>query len=230
MHFHLPKPLHGWREFAGEVGIIVVGVLIALAAEQVVEAAHWREQMRETREELNSEAQQNLAAVKWRLQQQPCLDRRLAEIGEIFRRHAAGGQIKLDGRIGRPVFFSGSQTGWQIAVSSQALSHMSFPEKTQLANAFDNYQNFTEVLKREQDAWLRLGVLDHPEQLSDGDWPVLHQADAEATMLGERMKIITQFVLTRESLGEAVGMPPRNAAADAAVRVICAPVLAGNIR
>jgi hypothetical protein len=29
MHFHLPKPLHGWREFAGEVGIIVVGVLIA---------------------------------------------------------------------------------------------------------------------------------------------------------------------------------------------------------
>jgi hypothetical protein len=32
MHFHLPKPLHGWREFAGEVGIIVLGVLIALGA------------------------------------------------------------------------------------------------------------------------------------------------------------------------------------------------------
>ena len=42
MHFHLPKPLHGWREFAGEVGIIVLGVLIALGAEQLVEAAHWR--------------------------------------------------------------------------------------------------------------------------------------------------------------------------------------------
>jgi hypothetical protein len=25
MHFHLRKPLHGWREFAGEVGIIVLG-------------------------------------------------------------------------------------------------------------------------------------------------------------------------------------------------------------
>ena len=34
MHFHLPKPLHGWREFLGEVGIIVIGVLIALGAEQ----------------------------------------------------------------------------------------------------------------------------------------------------------------------------------------------------
>jgi hypothetical protein len=27
--------LHGWRQFVGEVGIIVVGVLIALGAEQV---------------------------------------------------------------------------------------------------------------------------------------------------------------------------------------------------
>jgi hypothetical protein len=27
VHFHLPKPLHDWREFAGEVGIIVIGVL-----------------------------------------------------------------------------------------------------------------------------------------------------------------------------------------------------------
>jgi hypothetical protein len=38
----LPKPLHGWREFAGEVGIIVIGVLIALGAEQVVEEIHFR--------------------------------------------------------------------------------------------------------------------------------------------------------------------------------------------
>lgn len=37
VHFHLPKPLHGWREFLGEEGIIVFGVLIALGAEQIVE-------------------------------------------------------------------------------------------------------------------------------------------------------------------------------------------------
>ena len=48
MHFHLPKPLHGWREFVGEVGIIVIGVLIALAAEQIVTNWHWRREVRET--------------------------------------------------------------------------------------------------------------------------------------------------------------------------------------
>ena len=44
MHFHLPKPLHGWREFAGEVGIIVLGVMIALGAGQLVEAAHQKQE------------------------------------------------------------------------------------------------------------------------------------------------------------------------------------------
>ena len=37
MRFLLPKPIHGWRMFAGEVGIIVIGVLIALGAQQVME-------------------------------------------------------------------------------------------------------------------------------------------------------------------------------------------------
>jgi hypothetical protein len=31
MHVHLPKPLHGWRELPGEVGIIVLGVLRLLS-------------------------------------------------------------------------------------------------------------------------------------------------------------------------------------------------------
>ena len=39
-HFHIPRPLHGWREFVGEVGIIVLGVLIALGAEQIVQSIH----------------------------------------------------------------------------------------------------------------------------------------------------------------------------------------------
>lgn len=55
MHVHLPKPLHGWRAFAGEVGVIVLGVLIALAAEQAVEALHWRDQTATLRENLHRE-------------------------------------------------------------------------------------------------------------------------------------------------------------------------------
>ena len=45
MHVHLPKPLDGWRAFVGEVGIIVIDVSIALSAEQLVEALHWRNEV-----------------------------------------------------------------------------------------------------------------------------------------------------------------------------------------
>lgn len=71
MHIHLPKPLHGWRAFVGEVGIIVVGVLIALAAEQVVEALHWRAEMSGERQALYSEARENIGSVLWRQRLQP---------------------------------------------------------------------------------------------------------------------------------------------------------------
>ena len=48
MHFHLPRPLHGWRAFVGEVGVIVLGVLIALGAGQSVEWLHWQTKVRES--------------------------------------------------------------------------------------------------------------------------------------------------------------------------------------
>ena len=33
MDIHKPKPVHNWRELLTEIGTIVIGVLIALAAE-----------------------------------------------------------------------------------------------------------------------------------------------------------------------------------------------------
>ena len=37
MHFHLPKALHNWRELVQEIAVIVIGILIALSAEQIVQ-------------------------------------------------------------------------------------------------------------------------------------------------------------------------------------------------
>ena len=49
MQFHVPKPLHGWRQFFGEIGVIVIGVLIAIGFGQVAEMFNWRAQVREAR-------------------------------------------------------------------------------------------------------------------------------------------------------------------------------------
>jgi hypothetical protein len=55
MHFHLPKPLHGWREFVGEVAIIVLGVLIALGAESAVQSIEWRHKVDAAVADMNNE-------------------------------------------------------------------------------------------------------------------------------------------------------------------------------
>lgn len=202
MHIHLPKPLDGWRAFIGEVGIIVLGVLIALGAEQVVAALHWRSEMNGERQALYSEARENIGSVRWRQRLQPCIDARLAEVQAIFHAHAAGRTILLKGHVGRPVTSFLSNTAWQIAVSSQAVSHMSLTQKLSFARAFSSYDNLNQALLREQDAWLKLGVLDDPTLLSQSDWPALRQAYAEAEALNARIKLITQHVLSVGTLGQ----------------------------
>src|SRR6185437_6380654 len=46
MEIHRPKSWHGLRELAKEIGVIVIGVLLALGGEQLVEALHRGEQAR----------------------------------------------------------------------------------------------------------------------------------------------------------------------------------------
>jgi len=77
MHFRLPKPLHGWREFAGEVGIIVVGVLIALAAEQVVEKISWDYRANGATDSLREEVGFHYIDASEAVIAQPCIDAQL---------------------------------------------------------------------------------------------------------------------------------------------------------
>jgi hypothetical protein len=85
MHIHLPKALHGWREFAKEVGIIVVGVLIALGAEQIVTEMHWRKQVSDTRSALGTEIGASLRYAAERLSVQQCVRGRIAELAMKLR-------------------------------------------------------------------------------------------------------------------------------------------------
>jgi len=80
MHVHLPKGFHGWREFAKEVGIIVLGVLIALGLEQVVQSWHWYNESRATRQELTSELSYDALFAGERVSLEQCLRDRITDL------------------------------------------------------------------------------------------------------------------------------------------------------
>jgi hypothetical protein len=55
MHIHKPKPLHGVREFLSEIAVIVIGVLIALSAEQIVQNFEWGDKVKHAQQEMGNE-------------------------------------------------------------------------------------------------------------------------------------------------------------------------------
>ena len=176
MHFHLPKPLHGWREFVGEVGIIVVGVGIALAAEQMIETAHWKHVVEAEDQALEQEVRDNHGGLLVRVLMQPCIDRRLAELAEVFRRHDAGQPLGLIAPIGRPTIFTGGKTTLEMATADQSLSHMPLGRKQAIFATYGSYDTFIPVAQEERTGWRSLQALDHAATLDHTDWRDLRKA------------------------------------------------------
>ena len=138
MPVNLPKPLHGWREFAGEVGVIVLGVLIALGAQQIVEAIRWREEVRQTEEALTNELALSIVNVAERKMVDQCLRDRLVHLISKVRSqevpwtadpmqlaNTKNSRSTVAPAPYRTPLRTWDQSAWDSAKSSGVLSHMS---------------------------------------------------------------------------------------------------------
>ena len=83
----MTKALHGWRQIGAEVGIIVVGVLIALVAQQVVESIHEDAQVREFRHATDDELAYDLGVYQQRISFAPCVRARRRRADDRRRAH-----------------------------------------------------------------------------------------------------------------------------------------------
>lgn len=66
------KPPHGWNQVAWELGIVTVGVLIALGAQQFVEDIHDRQQVAQLRSALRAELADNRSRWEHMRASDPC--------------------------------------------------------------------------------------------------------------------------------------------------------------
>lgn len=81
MHVHLPKALHGWRELAQEISIIVVGVLIALFFEQLVQRWEMRHKLAAAEAAMQREMfWDDAPEMLQRISIQPCINAQLDAI------------------------------------------------------------------------------------------------------------------------------------------------------
>lgn len=222
MHFHLPKPLHGWRAFVGEVGIIVVGVLIALGAEQVVERIHDRQLAADARANVQAEAAQDVAFIRDRLSTQVCIDRRIDQLQDILSRSGEGPLGTQPTWVSRPPIWPIFFGRWQAATASGRNSLFSPEEQGRISMLYRIFAQYDTDQAREQEVWSQLRAL---------EWwrgPLGPQGRLEFAKALQQARYISWDLhyAGTYALGDAVEMHLPNRPVPASLHGICLPISA----
>ena len=159
MHFHLPKPLHGWREFAGEVGIIVIGVLIALAFGQLADAINARQHAQAGQEAIRREIAESLAKLAKRARTEGCIAQKLDAINAFVTRARTGGTTPLRW-IGRPQVWIMDDAVWNAASQSGRIALLPSDEQSSLSNIRRALRTAGETMIQEQNWWAQLRAIE----------------------------------------------------------------------
>jgi hypothetical protein len=164
MKVELPKPLRGWRAFSGEVGIIVLGVLIALGAQQAVESIKEREAIAQLRSALRAELADDRARWEDMRASDPCTLQRL----DAIDRWAATAPVQA--KLVRPfrlMLWNMHSSAWDIAKASPAAAHIPLDERLIYADLFAAIDNWREYFAEERVNAITLSALlesaDQPE-------------------------------------------------------------------
>ena len=175
MRVKLPRPHKGWPVFAGEVGTIVLGVLIALAAQEYVQARHWRSEVRETRQALDAELARNLAAFDYRYKNKACVAERLAELKRWADSLRAGDPRVLKHEIEEPPYFLIRTAAWEIT-DGEIASRIPVKARLNYAALYDGLRKLDQAKNDESLAWSTLNEFQNATGADESDLRTIRRA------------------------------------------------------
>ena len=198
MRLRFLRPINGWSGFFTELAIVVLGVLIALGAQQAVDGWRWRADVREFRAAVDNEVGFNLGAYADRLKQSRCIHRRLDQLDRWHKGLSAGARLRLTSRIGRPTTTSLRTSVWHSR-TPDVTAHLGLETRLAYAFFYDSFAGYQIIGDRERQLWgelldfegaasldqrdlLRLrGLIERgrlASRLVDGNWPLLSRRSA----------------------------------------------------
>jgi hypothetical protein len=162
----MPTPLHGWRQFAGEVGIIVLGVLIALGAQQLAQNVQQRSEAIEASRAVRGELEANMARLASRAAQKHCVENRIEEIQALVDKAAGNPSITTPGWIGRPQYWSMQTARWDAIAQGGRAALLPADDLADYGLLYSWMSNINGVMTKEQADWARLRTLEHMARLT----------------------------------------------------------------
>jgi hypothetical protein len=210
MHFHLPKPLHGWREFFGEVGIIVLGVLIALSAEAIFQSWQWHLRAEEGRVRLSAEIRHAFIVADERVNSRHCIDDQLTTIeNAVLASGATMNPLPLYRESGALnltyVFRTPSRiwpdSAWQSVIAEGLSAHLTGSERKWLPVLYSEMGRLDALNTEENAAVGDLAALSRPVPLDPQTKSSFirvieqerHRNEAFSAISGQMMKLISDL-------------------------------------
>jgi hypothetical protein len=158
------EPPHGWNAVAWELAIVTLGVLIALAAQELVGDIHQRNEVDQLVGALRAELADNRARWEHVRNSDPCTLQRLDALERWNATAPASARLNRAYRL----FVWNQHTGaWDLAKSSDTMSDIPLKERVTIASLYDAFNNWKQMIVEENQNAQALGGLlataDQPE-------------------------------------------------------------------
>ena len=158
MPVRFPRPARGWPEFIDDVVIVVVGVVLALTAQELLGRLHQRSAYKETRRNVFDEVAHNLGRLNQRLATQECIDDRLRALQPLV---GAITPLPRPLWVGRPQIWGTDNGRWQAALAAEQQDAFTGDELARLSTLYSSFENIYEFEVDEQRAWARLRAMEN---------------------------------------------------------------------
>jgi|GEM_PF-944105 len=215
MEIHRPKPFHGWRELAKEVGVITIGIAIALGGEEMIRWLDRQHQVAEARHALRFEIARNAKYALFSIEEEHC------RIG-LFNLVATW----LDGS-GPPPHFKGPalrlkpvRSAWDVAKPGAAV-YMPFEERVAYSSFYDAVDDRKYLIDTERNVAIRsMGVFGKTSLTPADKDEGRHLIEEQRASSG--LQIVTSSYIVQQAKALGVKPEPFTASDRAALSAICA--------
>jgi len=192
-------PITSWRDFAVHLTTIIIGILIALSLEGLLEWRHHRALVHEADRNIAAEVDANAAELKTAQQELQSSDKQLQQILSLIHRVQADRRTKPDKVAFDWTVSELHQTSWSTASSTGAVGYMDYDQVKRYTRTYDLQAEFMLQQQRGLQSSLAVQAL---SSLLDRDLKKV--SDAELSDAERTVALAVANARALEQIGQAL--------------------------
>lgn len=149
------------HDFIRDIVVTTLGVLIALGIGEIVEEVRWKFRIAATDEAMREEAGLLHTVYIERQMLEPCIARRLTELGEVLHDARVSGRLPLIRNISAPPNRADYGDSWQVMLGTEIPLHIEPRKLMATATLWVNEDAYSDMVDRQRDAFDRLGMIEN---------------------------------------------------------------------